>query len=72
MIYTPGYDPVHQIWDRERRTARENFVRKRKSTVFIYLTGSKICEAKGHLSMSSCLQDDVINYAPSIGKYINK
>ena len=48
------------------------FKRKRKSSVFIYVPGSKFCEAEGHLSMRSCLKDAVINSAPRIGKYIDK
>ena len=72
MRYTSGCDPIQQFWDRDRKTARENFGRKRKSTGFIYLPGSKLCEAEGHLMMRSCLQYAVINSAPRIGKYINK
>ena len=60
------------MWDRDRKIARDNFGRKRKSTGFIYLPGSKLREAEGHLTMRSCLQDAVINYAPRIGKYTNK
>ena len=48
------------------------FKRKRKSSVFIYVPGSKFCEAEGHLSMGSFLQDAVISSAPIIGKYIDK
>ena len=56
------------MWDRDQKIARDDFVRERKSTRFIYLPGSKFCEAEGHLTMRSCLQDAVINYAPRIGK----
>ena len=45
---------------------------EKKSTGFIYLPGSKFCEAEGHFLMRSCLQDSGINSSPSIGKYINK
>ena len=45
---------------------------EKKSTGFIYLPGSKFCEAEGHLSMRSCLQYAVFNSTPRIGKYINK
>ena len=38
----------------------------------MFLTGSYFREAEVHLSMRSCLQDAVINYAPTIGKYIDK
>ena len=58
------------MWDRESRMARDNFGRKRKATGYIYLPGSKFCEAEGHLTMSSGLQDSVINYDYRIGKYI--
>ena len=46
------------------------FGRKRKSTGFIYLPGSKFREAEGDLTMRSCLQDAVMNYDPRIRKYI--
>ena len=72
MIYTSGYDPMQKMWDRDLKIARDNFGGKRKSTGYIYLPGSKFREAEGHLTMRSCLQDAVINYAPRIGKYINK
>ena len=72
MKYTPGYYPIQKIWDRDWKTARDNFGRKRKSTGYIYLPGSRFGEAEGHLNMRSCLQDTVINSAPRIGKYINK
>ena len=60
------------MFDRDRKTAKENFGRKRKATGCIYLPGSGLREAEGHLSMRSCLQDDVINSAPRIRKFINK
>ena len=60
------------MWDRDRKIARDNFGRKRKPTGFIYLLGSKFREAEGHFSMRSCLQDAVINSAPSIGKQTSK
>ena len=60
------------MWDRDRKIARDNFGIKSKSTGFIYLPGSIFREAEVHLTMSSCLQDAVINYAPRIGKYISK
>ena len=56
----------------DRKIARNNFGRKRKSTGFIYLPGSKFREAEDHLTMRSCLQDAVINSAPGIRKYTNK
>ena len=70
--YTSGGDQIQEMWDIDRKIARDNFGRKRKSIGFIYLPGSKFCEAEGHLSMRSCLQDAVINSAPRIGKQINK
>ena len=70
MIYTSGGDAIQEMRDRYRKIARDNFGRKRKPTGFIYLPGSKLREAEGHLLMRSCLQDAVINYAPGIGKYI--
>ena len=60
------------MWDRDRKIARDNFSRNRKSTGFIYLPGSKFREAEVHLSMRSCLKDDVIISAPRLVKYINK
>ena len=39
MRYTPGGDPIQEMWDRDRKIARYNFGRKRKSTGFIYLPG---------------------------------
>ena len=72
MKYTPGYDPTQQMWDRYGKIAKDNFGRKIKSNGYIYLTGSKLCEAEGHLTTRSCLQDAVINYAPGIEKYTNK
>ena len=59
MRYTYGCDPKHQFWDRDRKISRDNFVRKRKSTGFIYPNRSKICEDEGNLNMRSCLQDAV-------------
>ena len=45
----------------------------KKKIYCIYITPwSKFREAEGHLTMRLCLQDAVINYAPRIGKYINK
>ena len=70
MRYTSGYDPIQQIWDRYRKIARDIFGKKRKSNGYIYLHGSKFCEARGHFAMRSCLQYDVNNSAPRILKYI--
>ena len=72
MIYTPGYDPIQKMWDRDQKTARDNFGRKIKSTGYIHLPGSKFHEAEGNLTVRSCLQDAVINSSPRIGKHINK
>ena len=66
LRYTPGYDPTQQIWDRDRKIPRDNFGWKIKWTRFIYLPGSKICEAEGHFKIRSCLQYSVINSAPMI------
>ena len=60
------------MWHRDRTISRDNFGRKRKSTGFIYLPRSNFCEAEGHLTMRSFLQDEVIPSAPRIGKYTNK
>ena len=65
-------DPLQAMFDRERKMAKDNFGRKRKSTGCIYLPGSYLREADGHLSMRSCLKEVVINSAPRIGKYIDK
>ena len=72
MRYTSGGNPIQEIWDRHSKIARDNFGRKIKPTGFIYLPRKKLREAGGHLSIRSCLQDAVINYAPRIVKYINK
>ena len=45
------------------------FLRKRKPTGYIYLTGSKYCEAEGYLKLRSCLFDTVIDSYPRIVKY---
>ena len=65
-------DPLHELWVRDRKIARGNFGNKIKSTVFIYFPGSEFRKAEGRLSMKSCLQYSVIDYAPRIGKYIDK
>ena len=71
MRYTSGGDPIQEMWDRYRKIARYNFGIKIKLTGFIYLPGSKLCEAEGHLMMRSYLQDAVINFDLMIGKYMN-
>ena len=65
-------DSFHELWERDRKTARNNFGKKRKSTGFMFFPGSDFREAEGQLSMRSCLKDDVINSAPRIVKYIDK
>ena len=65
-------DPIYELWDRDRKIAGDNFGKKRKPTGFIFFPGSDFREAEGHLSMSLCLQDAVINSSPRIGKYIDK
>ena len=60
------------MWDIDKKTARETFVRQKKRTGFIYVPGSKFREAEVHFSMKSFLKDDVINSAPRIEKYIDK
>ena len=37
-----------------------------------FLSGSGFRDAEGNSKMRSCLQEAVINYAPRIGKFINK
>ena len=66
MIYTSGGDAIQEMWYRYRKIARDNFGRKRKSTGYIYLPGLKFREAEGHLSMRSCLQDDLIHMPPGL------
>ena len=51
--YTYGCDPLQEMWDRDKKIARDNFGRKIKSTRFIYLPESKFHEAEGHLTMRS-------------------
>ena len=58
--------------DIDRKIARDNFGKKRKSTGFIYLPRSTFLEAEGHLKSRSYLKDSVVNSDPRIGKYINK
>ena len=70
IIYTSDCDPIQEIYDTDRKISRDKFFRRRKPTGFIYLPGSKLLEAEGHLLMRSCLKYAVINYAPRIGKYI--
>ena len=72
MRLSPGSDLIQQMWDRYWKIARDNYGRKRKSTGYIYLPGSRFGEAEGHLTMRSCLKYSIINSAPRIGKYINK
>ena len=48
------------------------FGKKRKSARFIYILASKFYEDEGRILMRLCLQYAVINFAPRIGKYINK
>ena len=67
MRYTSGCVQIHQMWDIERKTARDKCFRKRTSTGFIYVPGSKLCEAEGNLNMRSCLKDAVINSDLRIG-----
>ena len=70
MRYTYGCDPIQNMWDRDRKIARDNFGRKIKSTGFIYLPESGFHEVEGYLSMKSCLKYAVINSSSRIGKYI--
>ena len=58
------------MWDRDMKITKDNFGRKIKPTGYIYLPGSRYCEAKGHLKLRSSLQGAIINYAPETGKYI--
>ena len=60
-------DPFHEMWDRDRKIARDNVGKKIKSTGFIFFSGSEFREGDGHLSMRSFLQDAVNNSSPRIG-----
>ena len=71
IICSPGSDPNKKIWDRHRKIKREIFRRERKPTGYIYLPKSKYREDECYLNLRSCLQDDVFNSSPRIGKYIN-
>ena len=51
MRYTPGYDLIQKMLDRDQKIVRDNFGIKRKSTGYIYLPGSKFREAEGHLTI---------------------
>ena len=55
-----------------RENNKETFLRKRETTEYIYIPGSKYGEAKGNLKLISCLEDTAIHSAPRIGKLINK
>ena len=66
------WDPIHTMFDRDRKEARQIFGKKRKATRCIFLPRTGLREAEGNLKMRSCLQDDVINFSPRIVKYINK
>ena len=68
MGYTFGCNPVQKMWNRDSKTAIETFGRKRKSTEFIYLHRSNFREAEANLKTRSCLQDEVINFAPQYWK----
>ena len=46
--------------------------RKRKATVYVYITGSPYRDAEGSSHLISCLHDAIINAAPGIGGEINK
>ena len=39
------------MWDRDRKIARDNFGKKRKSTGSMYFSGSEFREPEGPLSM---------------------
>ena len=55
-----------EIWKNQ-----ENFGRKIKPTGCIYLPGTQFLEVEGHLNLSSCLHDAIINPPPRTGKYIS-
>ena len=65
-------DTLQAMFDIDRTMAKDSFGSKIKATGCIYVPGSYFRGAEGHLSMSSCLQDAVINSAPIIGKYIDQ
>ena len=69
---SPGSYPIQKMWDRDRKIAIDNYGIKGKPTGYIYLPGLKYPEAKVHLELRSGLKGSVINYAPKIGKYVNK
>ena len=50
----------------------QNVGRRIKPTGYIYLPGSQLCEAEGHLNIGSCLYDYIINSAYRIVNTINK
>ena len=37
MIYPPGSDTIHKMWDRERKIERDDFGRRRKIN-WVYLS----------------------------------
>ena len=57
------------MWNRYLKLTKDNFGRKIKPTGYIYLDGSRYCEAKGHLKLRLSLQGAIINSASNIVKY---
>ena len=53
-------------------TTRKKFGKKGKATGYIFIPGTQFHEAEIHLKMRSYIHNDIINSAPSIGKYMNK
>ena len=72
MIYASGGDQIQEMQDIDRKNIKRRFWKKKKINWICLSYWVKLREAEGHLSMSSCLQDAVINSAPRIGKYTNK
>ena len=52
--YTSSCYPLQEMWDIYKKITRDNFGRKIKSTVFIYLPGSKFRQAEGLLMLIFC------------------
>ena len=46
--------------------------KKRKATGYVYITGSPYLDDEGSSHLRSCLHDAIINFAPKIGREIDK
>ena len=52
------------------KQSRQSFGRRIKPSGDMFLHGSQLSEAKGHLKLRSCLHNAIISSTPNIVKYI--